>query len=258
MTADLDFALDDLEPADLDSEQAESLLWAGDLTVLAEHHTAPHRSHSYVVAHDTSATWGVPGAPQVAAIKVARDFGLGTFTLESEYHASVPFAQAWLIERGCPPEKIALAEGDFVEAADEQTVRVQQMIRDGGQRYDVIDTWTWDDNPCENWTLARDSAAAEKPVRVFLEVVDPATHTYTVREGAFPDEDTARDWLEDRSTPLPPAPDDHLAADALRASVALARSTGHAGSVTACGLDRIPAPAPSTVSVQRPGPGRSL
>ncbi|MFI0721944.1 glycosyl hydrolase [Streptomyces sp. NPDC021224] len=254
MTAELDFALDDLEPADLDSEQAESVLWVGDLTVLAEHHTAPYRSHSYVVAHDTSATWGLPGAPQIVAIKVARDFSLGTFTLESEYHASVPFAQAWLIERGCPPENIAVAEGDFVGAADEQTLRVQQMIREGGQRYDVIDTWTSDENPCENWTLARDDAAAERPVRVFLEVVDPATHTYTVREGAFPDEDTARNWLEDRSTPLPPAPEDHFNVDALRTRVALARSTG-APHATACGLDTLLGP--STSAMQQPGPGRS-
>ncbi|MEE4543638.1 glycosyl hydrolase [Streptomyces sp. V4-01] len=254
MTAELDFALDDLDPADLGSEQAESLLWVGDLTVLAEHHTAPHRSHSYVVAHDTSATWGVPGSPQIAAIKVARDFNLGTFTLESEYHASVPFAQAWLIERGCPPEKIALAESDFVAPADEQTLRVQQMIRDGGQRYYVIDTWTSDFDPCENWTLARDSGAAVDPVRVFLEVVDEKALTYTVREGAFLDEDAARDWLEDRSTPLPPAPEAHLDADALRTRVALARSTGtpHA---TACGLDTLPLP--STSAVQQPSPGRS-
>lgn len=249
MTAEPDFALDDL-----DSEQAESLLWAGDLKVLAKYHTAPHGSHSYVVAHDTSATWGVPGAPQVAAIKVARNLSLGTFTMESEYHASVPFAQAWLIERGCPPERIALVEGDFAEAADEQSLRVQQMIRDGGQRYDVIDTWTWDNDPCENWTLVRDSSAAEKPVRVFLEVVDPETATYTVREGGFPDEDTARDWLEDRSSPLPQAPEDHLDADAVRTRVALARSTG-APHTTACGLDTLPAP--STSTAQRPGPGRS-
>ncbi|SHN23124.1 glycosyl hydrolase [Actinacidiphila paucisporea] len=256
MTAEIDFALDDLGPADLASEQAERVLWLGDLTVLAEHHTAPHASHSYVVAHDTSATWGVPGAPQIVAIKVARDFSLGTFTLESEYHASVQFAQAWLIERGCPPEKITLAEGDFVEAADEQTLRVQQMIREGGRRWDVIDTWTRDSAPCENWTLVRDSGAAVDPVRVFLEVVDEKALTYTVREGAFPDEDTARHWLENRSTPLPPAPDEQPDATAVRARAALSRSAGYAGPRVACGLDTLPAASP--LPVQQPGSGRSL
>ncbi|MFI0942781.1 glycosyl hydrolase [Streptomyces sp. NPDC021020] len=254
MTADLDFALDDLDPADLDSEQTESLLWPGDLTVLAEHTTAPYGSHSYVVAHDTSATWGVPGAPQLVAIKVARDLTLRTFTLESQYHASLPFAQAWLIERGCPPEKIAVAEGDFAAAADEQTLRVEQKVRDGGQRYDVLDTWTSDNDPCENWTLAHDQAAAEHPVRVFLETVDPETRTYTVREGAFPDESAAREWLDERDGPLPQPPEDHTDADAQRTRVALARSAG-APHATACGLDTLPAPSAS--ATRQPGPGRS-
>ncbi|WP_435178589.1 glycosyl hydrolase [Actinacidiphila sp. bgisy145] len=254
MTAALDLALDDLDPADIDSAQAASVLWVGDLTVLAEHHTAPHGSHSYVVAHDASVTWGIPGAPQLVAIKVARNLNLRTFTLESECHASLPFAQAWLIERGCPPEKIAVPDSDFVEAADEQTLRIQQMIRDGGQRYDVIDTCTSDDGPCEIWTLANDTLATAAPVRVFLEVIDPDTRTYTPREGAFPDEDTARHWLEDRSTPLPQAPQASPAAHARRERVALARSSG-TPRAAACGLDTLPAaPADTT---QQPAPRRS-
>ncbi|WP_393063038.1 hypothetical protein [Streptomyces sp. LN549] len=89
----LDFHLDDLGPANSDSAYAEQQFWAGDLTVLAEHHTTPHGSHSYVVAHDGSVTWGVPGEPQMAAIKVARDLSLNTFTFELKYHATVAFAQ---------------------------------------------------------------------------------------------------------------------------------------------------------------------
>jgi hypothetical protein len=258
MTAEPGFALDGLNPADLGSEQAESVLWAGDLHVLAEHHT-PDRSRSYVVAHDTSVTWGVPGSPQVAAIKVARDLDRGTFTLDSEYHAGLPFAQAWLIERGCPPEQIAVPDGMFIEPADDLTLRTEQKIREAGQRYEVLDTYTRDYDPYESWTLVRDTLAAQDPVRVFLGQGNPEAFTYIVREGAFPDEDTAQDWLNDRGTPWPQAPEDHLDAAVLRTRVALARSTGHhAGSVTARGLDRIPAPAPSTASVQRPGPGRSL
>lgn len=72
MSNELDFHLDDFEPADADSEYAEQRFWSGDLTVLAEHHTTPNGSHSYVVAHDGAVTWGAPGEPQVAAIKVAR------------------------------------------------------------------------------------------------------------------------------------------------------------------------------------------
>lgn len=255
MTAAPDFGLDGLDPADLGSEQAESVLWAGDLKILAEHHT-PDRSRSYVVAHDTSVTWGVPGSPQVAAIKVARDLDRGTFTLENEYHAGLPFAQAWLIERGCPPERIAVPDGMFIEPADDLTLRIEQKIREAGQRYDVLDTCTRDDGSYESWTLVRDTLADQDPVRVFLEQGNFKAFTYTLREGAFPDEDTAQDWLDDRSTPLPQAPEEHLDAAALRARAALARSTSRTGSVDACGLDQMPAP--STASVQRPGPARSL
>jgi hypothetical protein len=101
----------------------------------------------------------------------------------------------------------------------------------------------------------RDSGAADNPVRVFLEVVGPAARTYTVREGAFPDEGAALQWLEDRGTPLPQPPEDHRDADGVRTRVALARST-RAPRTAACGLDTLPAP--FTSAVQRPGPGRSL
>jgi hypothetical protein len=248
-----DFALDDLDPADLDSAQAESVLWAGDLHVLAEHHTPDH-SRSYIVAHDTSVTWGIPGSPQVAAITIGRDLDRGTFTLDSEYHASVPFAQAWLIERGCPPEQITVPDGMFIEPADDLTRRTEQKIREAGQCYEVLDSYARDCDPYESWTLVRDTLAGQDPVRVFLEQDNPKTFTYTLREGAFPDEDAAMEWLEDRSTPLPPAPEGHLDADALRTRVALAHSSG-APRATACGLDTLPLP--STSAVQQPGPGRS-
>ncbi|MFF3467151.1 hypothetical protein ACWCQN_37090 [Streptomyces sp. NPDC001984] len=45
MTVELDFHLDDFEPAYADSEYAEQRMWSGDLTVLAEHHTTPNGSH---------------------------------------------------------------------------------------------------------------------------------------------------------------------------------------------------------------------
>ncbi|WP_328912467.1 MULTISPECIES: glycosyl hydrolase [unclassified Streptomyces] len=254
MTAEPDFALDDLDPADLDSEQAESVLWAGDLYVLAEYHTTPHGSHSYFVAHDQSATWGAPGAPQLVAVKIARNFSLGTFTLESACHAALPFAQSWLIERGCPPEKITVRDGDFMAAADDLTGRIEQKVRDGGQRYEVLETQTWDYDPCETWTLARDTLAAQDPIRVFLEQGNPEAFTYTLREGAFPDEDTAQDWLDDRNSPLPGPPEDRNDAEGLRTRAALTRSAGPVRGA-ACGLDR--GPVPSTPAVRQQDPGRS-
>ncbi|MEV3928614.1 glycosyl hydrolase [Streptomyces sp. NPDC049944] len=246
----LDFRLDDLAPSDADSEHAERQFWAGDVTVLAERHSPPDGSHSYVVAHDGSVTWAAPGEPQVAAIKVARDLSLNTFTFELAYRPTVSFAQNWLIERGCPPERIAQSGGDLMKPADDLTLQVERQIRESGTRYEVLDGKTSDFDPCEAWTLTRDSSACQTPIRVFLEEGNSSTHTYTLREGAFADVDTARSWLDDRGGPLPEPPEysAHDSAD-VRARVALARSAG-VGAVPKGGLDAHCTPPPRPV--QRP------
>ena len=100
-----------------------------------------------------------------------------------------------------------------------------------------------------------DTLASQDPIRVFLEEGNPDAFTYTVREGAFADEDTARDWLDDRNSPLPQPPEDRGNTNSPRTRAALSRSVGTARA-TACGLDR--GPVPSTVTTQRPGQGRSL
>ncbi|MBM9508017.1 glycosyl hydrolase [Actinacidiphila acididurans] len=249
-----DFALDGLRPADIDSEQAMDSLWASDLQLIVEHHS-PDGSRSYLVAHDTSVTWGTPGQPQLTAIMIARDVQRRTFVLQAGYHAELSFAQAWLIERGCPPDEAITYVGEFMEASDDLTRRVEQKIREAGQRYDVLESWTWDDAPCETWILARDTLAAQNPIRVFLKDADLDAFAYTVREGAFPDEDAAREWLNTRNGPLPPPPEDRGDTTALRTHAALTRSPGTAPLTTACGLDTLP---PSPTTAQQPNPGRSL
>lgn len=255
MTSELDFRLDDFEPADANSEYAEQRMWSGDLTVLAQHHTTPNGSHSYVVAHDGSVTWGVPGEPQVVAIKVARDLSLNTFTFESAYHATVSFAQNWLIERGCPTERITQVGDGFINPADGLTVRIEQQIRTSGKQYEVLDTQTSDYDPCETWTLTRDSRAAQAPIRVFLEAADFDADTYAMREGAFADEDAALNWLDNRGDPVPEPPEYQGDAAALRTRAALTRSTS-ASAIPKAGLGTSTAPALKTA--QRPNPRRSM
>ncbi|MEU0302858.1 glycosyl hydrolase [Streptomyces sp. NPDC006175] len=252
----LDFHLDDLAPSDASSEYAERDFWAGDVTVLAEHHTPPDGSHSFVVAHDGSVAWGAPGEPQVAAIKVGRDLSLHTFTFELTYHATVAFAQNWLIKRGCPPEQINQTGGTLLKPADDLTLQVEHQIRESGTRYEVLGSQTSDFNPCEAWTLTRNSAADQAPIRVFLEEGNFSTHTYTMREGAFADIGAAQTWLDERSGPLPEPPEysDHNGAvvRARIAQIALARSSG------ASTTPKTDPDGPRTSPVQRPVQGRLL
>ncbi|MGW9115473.1 glycosyl hydrolase [Streptomyces sp. NPDC055663] len=225
-----DFGLGKLAPADAASEEAAERFWSGDLTALSQHHTTPNGSHSFVVTHDQSATWGVPGAPQVMAIAVARDLTWFAFTLETSYHSTASFAQAWLVERGCPSEKIAKIRDGVMKPADDLTVWVERQIRESGTRYEVLDNHTSDSDPCETWTLTRNSSAGQAPVRVFHEEWNRDAGTYTLREGAFADIGAARAWLDDRSGPLPEPPEysDHNGAvvRARIARIALARSAG--------------------------------
>ncbi|MFI9208567.1 glycosyl hydrolase [Streptomyces sp. NPDC053253] len=254
-----DFDLDELTPADAASEEAVERFWSGDLTALSQHHTTPNGCQSFVVAHDQSATWGMPSAPQVMAIAVARDLTEFTYTLETSHHATVSFAQNWLVERGCPPEKIAKIHGGSLKPADDLTVWVERQIRESGTRYEVLDNHTSDSDPCETWTLTRDSSAAQAPIRVIHEEWDHDAGTYTMREGAFADVGAARAWLDDRSGPLPEPPEysDHNSAvvRARIARIALTRSAG-ASAAPKASLDapRTPPAGP----VQRPVQGRLL
>ncbi|MGW7710965.1 glycosyl hydrolase [Streptomyces sp. NPDC054771] len=255
MSNEVDFRLDGLVPADAVSEYAERQFWGGGFTVLAEHHTVRDGSHSFVVAHDGSVTWGVPGEPQICAIKVARDLDQNTFTCESAYHSTVSLAQNWLIERGCPPEQISQVGHDFMQPADALTAQVEQKLRTSADRYRVLDSYTSDFDPCETWTLTRDSIAAEAPIRVFLEEGNFDAHAYTMREGAFADVGAALHWLDERNSPLPLPPENRDEAATLRTRAALTRSAGTAAPPKA-GLDAHHTPPAGTT--QRPNHGRSM
>ncbi|MGW1539780.1 glycosyl hydrolase [Streptomyces sp. NPDC002309] len=228
MNDTFDFDLDDLSPADDASQEAMETFRADDLTILSQHHTAPSSSHSFVLAHDRSITWGTPGEPHLVAIAVARDLSRSTFTFETSYHAAASFAQSWLVLRGCPPKRIARVGDDFVKPADDLTLQVEQQIRGSGTRYEFLGSYTSDDHRAETWTLVRDSRAAQSSIRIFLEEWDHDASTYTMREGAFTDVYDAQAWLDERRGPLPEPPEysDHNGAvvRARIARMALARS----------------------------------
>ncbi|GAA2405562.1 hypothetical protein GCM10010420_36770 [Streptomyces glaucosporus] len=247
-----DYHLDGFTPADQAAADARDYLdLAGDdFHVLADHHTAD-AAHSFLVVHDGSATWGVPGAPQLVSLHITRDLRARTFQVEHAQHAMLPFAQRWLVARGCDPAAIRLPEGRYSRPADALTAQLEERIVRSGERYQVLDHHTRDDEPHEIWVMVRDTdpGAAQHPIRIFLEEADLDTFTYTMREGAFPDGVSANQWLTDRDTPLP-EPAQHPDAPNRRTVAALSRSTSSAGARPVPGTTRV-TPAKGTGQCQR-------
>ncbi|MEV7088023.1 glycosyl hydrolase [Streptomyces sp. NPDC093085] len=255
MTREVDLRLDGLAPVDDASAFAYGGIWPSALTPIVEYHTNPTGIRSYLAAHDDSVAWGTPSDPQIIAISIERDYDRDTFTFETAYHATVSFAQNWLIEHGGPPERIAQVSDAFKKPADNLTTQVEQKLRTSGARYKVLDSHTSDYGPYETWTLTRDTGAAQAPVRVFLEAEDFNARAYTLREGAFADEDAARRWLTGRDSPLPQPPEYGSENAALRTRAALTRSAG-ASATPKAGIDTPDAPSAGTA--QRPAPRRLM
>ncbi|MGW2585320.1 hypothetical protein ACWCYZ_29060 [Streptomyces virginiae] len=206
-----DFRLDGFEPV---NKAVEEAFWnhidsdSESMTTLAAHHSADVR-HSFYVIHNGAVTWGIPGEPQLIALRLDRDNAAMTYAFE---HAELPLAamaQSWLIKRGCPAEAIALLPELGTTAADTATVALQQRLMGDGDNFALLHSHTDDSSRVTETTvlLRALDKRVQKPFRVLLEQADLDSFTHTLREGAFETLEAAVDWMEDRSTPLPaPAP----------------------------------------------------
>ncbi|MFJ8442844.1 glycosyl hydrolase [Kitasatospora griseola] len=244
----LDFRLDGLEPADEQSANTYDCSWVHGYQTISRHDVG---ERSYIVAFDPAVTWGIPNMPNLVSFDVVRDSRQATFSMHSFEHVTLAFAQNWLVNRGCPPDALAPII-DAPKPADELTVRTEDRIRHSGGRLEVVERQAIDWGDLEGWSIAVDRQDEDLPVRLFLETLQPDQHTYTLREGAFADHAAADAWLENRSAPLPEAPEYRLDAEALRTSAALSRTPSAAPSTT-------PAfSAPAAAIVAQPDRGRSL
>jgi hypothetical protein len=240
-----DFRLAGYAPASRLAQQTLAALPVADLSTLADHHTD---TASYLLMYDTSATWYDP-KPQIVTAAVYRAPQELTFALDIAFHSGIAFAQQWLADHGAPLDAMSVHGSDRVRPAGSLTDYVEDKIRAGSGRYEVIEIFHEDlDDVCDAWTLVRDTTATELPVRVFLQQGDLDERTYTLREGAFPDTATALAWLADRTGPLPPAPEQP---PVQRVSAARARSAP--GTPRSC----TPQPVPPS-GVQPVNQGRSL
>jgi hypothetical protein len=240
-----DFCVRGFIPADPSTEQVLAGLSAAQLSTVVDHHTD---TASYLLMYDTTATWYDP-KPQVRTLAVYRFPEHGTFALGTASHTGIAFAQRWLADRGAPLEALSVAGNDRARPADAAAERVEDKIRAEPGRYDLVQVFHDDlDDTCDAWTLVRDRAAHQAPVRVFLQEGDLEDGAYTLREGTFPDTETALAWLADRTGPLPPPPEQP---PIQRVSAARARSgPGTPG-------NRTPQPVPPS-GVQPVSQGRSL
>lgn len=199
-----DFRVGGLTPASPSTKQILAGLSAVELSTVVDHHTD---LASYLLLYDTTATWDDP-KPQIRAVAVYRFPQYGTFALDTASHTGIAFAQRWLADRGAPLDAISVIGNDHARPIDTATERVEDKIRAESGRYELVQVFHEDlDDTCDAWTLVRDRAAAQAPVRVFLQQGDLEERTYTLREGAFPDTESALAWLGDRTTPLPFPPE---------------------------------------------------
>ncbi|MET8539889.1 glycosyl hydrolase [Kitasatospora sp. NPDC004799] len=247
MTPTLDLQVDGLTPADEETADLYDGMHEDEFKVLAQHDAG---ERSLVLAFDTTATWGaLHGEPNVAAFDVVRHRDQGSFSLRTSQHANLAFARKWLIERGCPSDALQLA---WRRPGDELTARVEERIHRAGDRYEVVDQLAMDGEATEAWTIAVDRTAAELPARLFLEEFQPDRGTYTLREGAFPDVETAWRWTRTDLGPLPLVPEDRDP-EFNRTRATLARSAAPSISAAA-----VMASAPAAAAVAQPDRRRSL
>ncbi|GAA3796649.1 hypothetical protein ACFS5L_02340 [Streptomyces phyllanthi] len=204
---DVNFRIDGYRAADSTVEEAFWIHIALDedcLHPLAEHHD-PDGGHSYFLLHNSAATWGHPGDPQLVPLHLIRDIDSRTFRFEAVELPLPSMAQSWLIARGCPKGAISLPPGMGSTSADALTRELEEQLMDGGDHYALLAHYTNDTVARPETTVLLRSLDERdpQPFRIFVEEADLETRTHTLREGAFATYADALDWLGSRETPLP-------------------------------------------------------
>jgi len=224
-----------VEDLEAHTEEDERRRWefayVQSIDVLAVQHTAnPHTpllTESYLVVHDGTMTWDVPGSKQLAGIHVQRDLGAGTYRLEYQRAPIVALAQNWLVSRGADLDQVT-PRGEGLPTCDQPSRELEQRLASAGDRYWIVNSYTSDVilDPARSsggppstdeelvydfntWIIAQDQRPkpGQHPVRVFYEDVDYLGRSYTLREGGFPDLDAAYKWTRragEPDNPLPP------------------------------------------------------
>ncbi len=210
-----DYRLEGFQPADPASGDEFDVLTLSDdtFTSLAWHHDRDGVA-SYWIFHDCSATWGLPGAAELVALCVVRDPATRTFRFSYSSEPILPLAQRFLISCGAPSRALEMRQAQrFAQPADQDTTWLERQLRYSHHRYEVLEHYTHGPVSATDGTSIRvlvhdrDMHHAHQPYRLFLETTTPDFSTYTLRQGAFTDQDAVEAWLDrwyaDPSTALP-------------------------------------------------------
>ncbi|MFG2115560.1 hypothetical protein ACGFRB_23520 [Streptomyces sp. NPDC048718] len=202
-----DFGTEDFVPTSAGHEQLLDLFEGTEFKVLGEYRTW---TDAYFVLHDESATWGIPGSPQLRAVHVSRDLRERTYQADAAELPLYAMAESWLISRGCPAGAIPTPAAR--KSADDATRALEARVREAGSRFALLTSYT-DDQRAEPETavVLRALDPQDSPeFRVLLESYDRWTGTHTLSEGGFATREDAAEWwgawMEEEAPPLvPPA-----------------------------------------------------
>ncbi|MEU2231240.1 hypothetical protein [Streptomyces vietnamensis] len=202
-----DYELDGFEPAAPCHQDLLDRVESPVYKVLGQYRTW---TDAYFVLYDEGAPWGIPGAPQLRAVHVARDLRARTFKIDATELPLVSMAESWLIARGCPNGVVDPAR---YRPADAITRALEARVRRDGDNFALLASYSDDerDSP-ETVAMLRSLDPQARPeFRILLERVDMIAGTHTLREGGFTTYEQAvewwKAWINEEPPPLrPPAP----------------------------------------------------
>ncbi|MFE2864903.1 hypothetical protein [Embleya sp. NPDC059259] len=249
-----DFDLEDWTPADDEAAEAieELCLHAPDLLPVS----AQIDGSEHLLALGGLAAPRAPGGyPWLRVVPIARDPLTATARVEHAQAATLALAKGWLLERGADPDR-QVRDPEQLAPVDPQTHEIESRTREAGNRLRVLEhSCDYDtDQSAETRVVMHDDKPvdAELPFVVQIEQVLRDPWRYSVREGRFPDRDTAVRWLTTREDPLSQA----TGADPVgRSQTAAARSRTAAAGPGPTG-PTLAHPAQSSGTAPTTGPGR--
>ncbi|MFF7438995.1 hypothetical protein [Streptomyces sp. NPDC008122] len=185
-----DYGLDDFDPAAPCHLDLLEVVESSSYKVLGEYRTW---TDAYFVLYDEGAPWGIPGAPQLRTVHVARDLQARTFKIDTTEIPLVAMAESWLIARGCPD---GIVDPTRYQPADTTTRALEARIRRDGDHFAVLTSYSDDQRDApETAVMLRSLDPKVRPeFRILLERVDMTAGTHTLREGGFTTYEQAVEW----------------------------------------------------------------